>query len=472
MVIPSTRKGHGPGSRDNFGNSNHHGEEGNHRYNNGQRSDIEEAKVEPISGAGDSVMKLNIGGTSFRLRISSIFSRSSDDRLSAFAQLTHEQRLQSCDAFLLPQEEYYFERSAILFDSIYKYYIAGQLHRPLDVCPQEFSAELNYWKINDGLMANCCWRGYNMSASLEELVAPKEKKIEIHDCSLRYRIHQFCEGDGSLLSTLFTFGSISFVLISVIGLVLGSIHEFQVPVFKNETNSERIQNLSSVDNDVVIWEPHPVFGAVETVCIIWFTVEFILRLAVTPNRVAFLVGIMNIVDMIAIIPFYLELTLALFGIDIASLSDIKGALLVVRVLRVLRVVRILKLGRYSSGMRTFALTLKSSARQLGMMGMVLSTGVVFFSTLLYFVEKDEKDTPFTSIPAAFWWAIVTMTTVGYGDYVPVTVPGKLIASGAIISGVLVLALPITIIVDNFMKVSGNVNTNIFSQQRPPEENAE
>ncbi|KHJ98711.1 Ion channel [Oesophagostomum dentatum] len=86
---------------------------------------------------------------------------------------------------------------------------------------------------------------------------------------------------------------------------------------------------------------------------------------------------------------------------------------------------------------------------------VLSTGVVFFSTLLYFVEKDEQDTPFTSIPAAFWWAIVTMTTVGYGDYVPVTIPGKLIASGAIISGVLVLALPITIIVDNFMKVSGN-----------------
>lgn len=72
-------------------------------------------------------------------------------------------------------------------------------------------------------------------------------------------------------------------------------------------------------------------------------------------------------------------------------------------MRVLRVVRILKLGRYSSGMRTFALTLRSSARQLGMMGMVLLTGVIFFSTLLYFVEKDEPHTPFTSIPAAFWW---------------------------------------------------------------------
>ncbi|KIH69293.1 transporter, cation channel family protein [Ancylostoma duodenale] len=173
---------------------------------------------------------------------------------------------------------------------------------------------------------------------------------------------------------------------------------------------------------------------------------------------------MNIVDLVAIIPFYLELGLTMFGIDVASLSDIKGALLVVRVLRVLRVVRILKLGRYSSGMRTFALTLRSSARQLGMMGMVLSTGVVFFSTLLYFVEKDEEDTPFTSIPAAFWWAIVTMTTVGYGDYVPVTIPGKLIASGAIISGVLVLALPITIIVDNFMKVSGKFIAHQGDQQ--------
>uniref|UniRef100_A0A915AWC3 Potassium channel tetramerisation-type BTB domain-containing protein n=1 Tax=Parascaris univalens TaxID=6257 RepID=A0A915AWC3_PARUN len=225
-------------------------------------------------------------------------------------------------------------------------------------------------------------------------------------------------------------------------------------------------------NSQVIWEPMPIFGHIETVCIVWFTLEYLLRLTVASNRLQFIFAVMNIVDLLAIIPFYLEISLTICGIDFASLSDIKGALLVVRVLRVLRVVRILKLGRYSSGMRTFALTLKSSARQLGMMGMVLSTGVVFFSTLLYFVEKDEAGTPFTSIPAAFWWAIVTMTTVGYGDYVPVTVPGKLIASGAILSGVLVLALPITIIVDNFMKVSGNANPNsMFPTQQPQVSNA-
>ncbi|EYC03531.1 hypothetical protein Y032_0093g2642 [Ancylostoma ceylanicum] len=386
MVIPSTRKGH---NNNNTLQPNHHSDEPSHHhaYSFDHKSENGCPRAELVSGAGDTVLKLNIGGMSFRIRMTSLFSRTDEEKLVTFAQMDHEKRIRSCDAFIVDAEEYYFERSSILFDAVFKYYATGQLHRPLDVCPQEFANELSYWKIPESVMSTCCWRGYNQlrrpsktpstkSASIEELTHKKDKNLEMRDRSLRSRIHQFCEGDGSLLSTLFTFGSISFVLISVIGLILGSIHEFQVPIVKHGRVSTRVNNLSA------------------------------------------------------------------------------GALLVVRVLRVLRVVRILKLGRYSSGMRTFALTLRSSARQLGMMGMVLSTGVVFFSTLLYFVEKDEEDTPFTSIPAAFWWAIVTMTTVGYGDYVPVTIPGKLIASGAIISGVLVLALPITIIVDNFMKVSG------------------
>ncbi|PIO70750.1 K+ channel tetramerization domain protein, partial [Teladorsagia circumcincta] len=345
MVIPSTRKGH---NNNNTLQPNHHNDEVSHLhvYAFEHKSENGGPRAELVSGAGDTVLKLNIGGMSFRIRMVSLFARTEEEKLVAFAQMDHEKRMRSCDAYIVDAEEYYFERSSVLFDAVFKYYATGQLHRPLDVCPQEFANELSYWKIPESVMSSCCWRGYN-------------------------------------------------------------------------------------------------------------------------QLLQFLVGIMNIVDMVAIVPFYLELGLAMFGVDVASLSDIKGALLVVRVLRVLRVVRILKLGRYSSGMRTFALTLRSSARQLGMMGMVLSTGVVFFSTLLYFVEKDEVDTPFTSIPAAFWWAIVTMTTVGYGDYVPVTIPGKLIASGAIISGVLVLALPITIIVDNFMKPIAPCNWPPATQHHTP-----
>ncbi|PIC36107.1 hypothetical protein B9Z55_015223 [Caenorhabditis nigoni] len=106
----------------------------------------------------------------------------------------------------------------------------------------------------------------------------------------------------------------------------------------------------------------------------------------------------------------------------------------------------------SDSLANFALTIRKSKKQMQMVGIVMMTVVIFFSTLIYFLERDEPGTKFTSIPATFWWCVVTMATVGYGDLVPVTVAGKLVGSGAIVCGVMVLALPITIMVNNFMQV--------------------
>ncbi|CAD5212468.1 unnamed protein product [Bursaphelenchus okinawaensis] len=407
---------------------------------------------------------LNVGGQSFRCRVATLRAKCPDAKLGLFVGQSHENRLRLCDGYFTATNEYFFERPGKLFESIYTYYVTSELHRPSDICESEFLAELHFWRVSESKVAPCCWPKYDpIDESVDDLLARKRSPDE----SIRQRLHRFCEGDGTMVSTLFTFASICFVLVSVLGLVLGSIEDFQHPYEKVGNKSVLYTGTVSkaTSPPSITWEPHPIFTAVETTCIIWFTIEYFLRLIVAPNRLVFTTGLLNVVDLIAILPFYMELFLKMCGFDVDSLSDIKGAFLVVRIMRVLRVVRILKLSRYSTGMKTFALTLRSSARQLGMMGMVLFTGVIFFSTLLYFVEKDEPGSPFTSIPSAFWWAIVTMSTVGYGDQIPKTILGKTIASGAILSGVLVLALPITIIVDNFMKVSGSMQ-NRPQVQRP------
>ena len=101
------------------------------------------------------------------------------------------------------------------------------------------------------------------------------------------------------------------------------------------------------------------------------------------------------------------------------------------------------------GLRILGLTIKTSLRELGMFFFFLLIGVVIFSSAAYYAELGEENTQFTSIPGAFWWAIVTMTTVGYGDIAPVALFGKLVGTLCVVTGVLTIALPVPVVVANF-----------------------
>ena len=217
------------------------------------------------------------------------------------------------------------------------------------------------------------------------------------------------------------------------------------------------------DDDIPLFsEP---FFFIETACIVWFTVELLVRFASCPDHAAFFRNIMNLIDLVAIIPYFVSLATVLAE---AGSPDGSGtpappsgggatgpggrgmSLAVLRVVRLVRVFRIFKLSRHSKGLQILGQTIRASMRELGLLIFFLFICVVLFSSAVYFAEVDGVHrSQFNSIPDAFWWAVVTMTTVGYGDMLPTSALGKLVGSLCAIAGVLTIALPVPVIVSNF-----------------------
>jgi len=140
----------------------------------------------------------------------------------------------------------------------------------------------------------------------------------------------------------------------------------------------------------------------DTACVLIFTSEYLLRLYAAPVRCRYIRSVMSIIDVVAILPYYI-------GLGITDNKDLSGAFVT---LRVFRVFRIFKFSRHSQGLRILGYTLKSCASELGFLLFSLSMAIIIFATIMFYAEKNVPDTEFTSIPEAFWYTIVTMTTLG------------------------------------------------------------
>lgn len=176
----------------------------------------------------------------------------------------------------------------------------------------------------------------------------------------------------------------------------------------------------------------PVFVGIEWVFTVLFTLEYLARLVCNPAPLRYALSFFGLIDLISVLPTYL----ALFFPEVYALID-------VRVLRLLRIFRVLKLAAYVEEYQTLGLALAASRRKVLVFLSAVMMVVVVMGTIMYVVEGPQNG--FTSIPTSIYWAITTMTTVGFGDITPKTDLGRLISSIMMLLGWGTLAVPTGIV---------------------------
>lgn len=311
------------------------------------------------------------------------------------------------------------------------------------------------------------WGFYTHSLSLTSSVPHMMLDIKNPDSTRRWvwlLLEEPSSSQGAQALSLFIIG---FIVMSIAGFILETVPEF--------------------------YRASPgAWGTLEVACTGIFTLEYFARLAVCEeagqSHLRFVISPMNVFDLTSVVPFYVELVLASMG------AGETPALRVFRLVRLVRVIRIFKLGRYATGMRLFGEALIGSSTAISVLIFLICMGVVLFSSALYYLEKlscpeletlsrtqfllyegechddfnrgyspsfglccTEESSPndFPSIIAAFWWSLVTMTSVGYGEVYPRTTMGRMVGFVAMLAGMVLIALPVAIVGQKFQDVYEN-----------------
>lgn len=241
---------------------------------------------------------------------------------------------------------------------------------------------------------------------------------------IKKRIYRIVEkgAHGKKMNRLFDYFIMLLIILSVFVIILESIPEIN-------TKYNAVLSIFNVFSIIV------------------FTIEYLLRLYVSDltypsdkrikSALKFIFSVHGLIDLLAIIPFYLP---RLIKIDLRFL----------RILRLIRFLRILKINRYNNSLKVIIEVIKEKKSELAITGFVTFLILLFASFVMFYVEGEDQPEQFPNILASFWWAIATLTTVGYGDIYPITALGKVISGLIAVMGIGLVALPTGIISAGFI----------------------
>ncbi|KAI3388065.1 hypothetical protein SNEBB_002527 [Seison nebaliae] len=429
----------------------------------------------------DNRVVLNVGGIrheSYKLTLKKIPAT----RLSRLTE-----NLANFDPVL---NEYFFDRHPGVFAQILNYYRTGKLHYPTDVCGPLFEEELEFWGLDANQVEPCCWMTYTQHRNTQETLSVLEdmdldyekptdedvaKKFGWEDDN-RYLSGQlpwykrykpilwqlFEEPSSSKTAKTISIISVLFIILSIFSFCLkthpslritniSNVTYFKIPSpITNVTEYDKSNNKNySEEQQRIGWTiaqnnsvPHDVFLYIEIVCNAWFFFEIIIRLLAAPNKWQFITSPINIMDVVATVAFYTD-----YIVKLTEQTKQEW----IEFISILRIMRLLKLTRHSSGLKILIHTFHASMKELTLLVFFGAIFIVIFASLMYYAERSEynPNNNFESIPIGLWWAIVTITTVGYGDMVPKTAAGMLVGGVCAVVGVLCIALPVPVIVSNF-----------------------
>lgn len=189
-----------------------------------------------------------------------------------------------------------------------------------------------------------------------------------------------------------------------------------------------LPNLSTKTQEII--------NGLEVFCVAVFTIEYLLRIYAAKSRVRFFFSFFGLVDLIAILPFYLAL-----GMDLKSL----------RAIRLFRILRLFKFLRYGNTLEKMKKSFNIIKRKLFLFTLATLLLLYFSSIGIYYFENEAQPEVFTSLFDAMWWSVATLTTVGYGDVYPITNGGKIFASAIVFIGLGLVAIPTGLIASSLTK---------------------